>query len=59
AGSRARREQETQDTAPCGHPLKVQTTTGRCPICIAEKHADPARAAAEEHGRALRLAVGT
>ncbi|MDP9459403.1 MAG: AAA family ATPase [Actinomycetota bacterium] len=56
AGSR---EQEIRDTAPCGHPIKaVNTSNGKCGQCIAERPADPARAAAEERGRALRLAVG-
>ncbi|WP_100501941.1 AAA family ATPase [Geodermatophilus chilensis] len=49
----------TEPTADCGHPIKaVNTSNGKCGQCIAERPADPARAAAEEHGRALRLAVG-
>ncbi len=51
-------EPPVDEPARCGHPAKSLTTTGKCPLCIAAKHADPARAAAEEHGRALRLAVG-
>ncbi len=47
------------ELAPCGHPIKVvNTSNGKCGRCIAERLADPSRAAAEERGRALRLAVG-
>ncbi|SFT96962.1 AAA domain-containing protein [Geodermatophilus amargosae] len=33
-----------EDTSPdCGHPASVMTTTGKCALCIAAKHAAPAR----------------